>query len=75
MPLYTYKAADSKGKLIKGELEAASEMEATTQLAKMGCLPISISVKAEGASGKGKKNQDLQCPGPDYLYPPVCHHH
>ena len=55
MPFYTYKAADSKGKLIKGELEAASEMEATTQLAKMGCLPISISVKSEGAKALGKK--------------------
>lgn len=47
MPLYIYKAADAKGKLVKGELEAASEMEATTQLAKLGYLPISISFKAE----------------------------
>ena len=47
MPIYIYKAADAKGKLVKGELEAASEMEATTQLAKLGYLPISISFKAE----------------------------
>lgn len=49
MPIYVYKAADAKGKLVKGELEAASEMEATTQLAKTGHLPISISFKAEKA--------------------------
>ena len=49
MPTYVYKAADSKGKLIKGELEASGEIEATTQLAKIGYLPISISVKAERA--------------------------
>ena len=47
MPTYVYKAADAKGKLVKGELEAVSEIEATTQLAKTGYLPISISFKAE----------------------------
>lgn len=49
MPIYVYKAADTKGKLVKGELEAVSEIEATTQLAKTGYLPISISFKAEKA--------------------------
>ena len=49
MPIYAYKAADAKGKLVKGELEAASEMEATAQLAKTGYLPINISFKAEKA--------------------------
>lgn len=50
MPIYVYKAADAKGKLVKGELEALSEIEATTQLAKTGYLPISISFKAEKTS-------------------------
>lgn len=54
MPIYTYKAADAKGKLVKGELEAASEMEATTQLAKTGYLPISIGFKAEQAKAAQK---------------------
>lgn len=49
MPLYVYKAADAKGKLVKGELEATSEMDATTQLAKTGLMPISISFKSEKA--------------------------
>jgi type II secretory pathway component PulF len=49
MPIYTYKAADGAGKLVKGEIEAIGELEVTTQLAKLGYLPISISSKAEKA--------------------------
>lgn len=45
MPFYVYKAVDSKGKIIKGEVEASGEIEVTTQLAKIGYLPISISFK------------------------------
>lgn len=46
MPVYLYKAVDSKGKIIKGELEASGEIEVTTQLAKIGYLPVSISFKS-----------------------------
>lgn len=49
MPTYIYKAADSAGKLVKGEIEASGEIEVTTHLAKLGYLPISISFKAEKA--------------------------
>ncbi len=45
MPIYVYRAVDSKGKVIKGEMEANSEMELTTQLAKTGYLPINVSFK------------------------------
>lgn len=47
MPTYIYKAADAAGKLVKGEIQAGGEIEVTTQLAKLGYLPISISFKAE----------------------------
>jgi type II secretory pathway component PulF len=47
MPKYTYKAVDAKGRIIKGTIEAASEMEVSTQLAKIGYLPISIGFKEE----------------------------
>lgn len=47
MPIYIYKAVDPKGKMIKGEMEAVSEVELTTQLAKTGYLPVSISFKTE----------------------------
>ena len=49
MPTYIYKAADAKGKLVKGELEATSEIDVTTQLAKTGLMPINISFKSEKA--------------------------
>jgi type II secretory pathway component PulF len=46
MPVYVYKAVDNKGKLVKGEMEAASEIGLTTELAKRGYLPVSIAFKA-----------------------------
>jgi len=51
MPVYVYKAVDSKGKVVKGELEAAGEIDVSTQLAKIGYLPISISFKEEREKG------------------------
>ena len=50
MPVYVYKAVDSKGKMIKGELEAAGEVEVSTQLAKIGYLPVSIGFKEKKAA-------------------------
>jgi len=49
MPIYIYKAVDTKGNVIKGELEAGGELEVSTQLAKIGYLPISISFKEKKA--------------------------
>ncbi|MBU1998647.1 MAG: type II secretion system F family protein [Candidatus Omnitrophica bacterium] len=46
MPIYIYKAVDQQGKMIKGEMEAASEIQLTTQLAKTGYLPVNIAFKA-----------------------------
>ena len=47
MGIYVYKAVDPKGKILKGKLEAKDEMEVSTQLAKLGYQPISISFKGE----------------------------
>ena len=47
MGVYVYKAVDSKGKPVKGELEAANETDVSTQLAKLGYLPVSIGFKTE----------------------------
>lgn len=63
MPIYVYKAVDSKGKMIKGEMEAASEIEMTTELAKTGYLPVSISFKTAKPAGgilKSGKKVNLQ---------------
>ncbi|MFH1577455.1 MAG: type II secretion system F family protein [Candidatus Omnitrophota bacterium] len=45
MATYIYKAVNSQGKTVKGELEATGEIDASTQLAKLGYLPVSISFK------------------------------
>ncbi len=50
MGVYVYKAVDTKGKIIKGSLEAKDELEVSTQLAKLGYQPISIEFKGEKSS-------------------------
>ncbi len=63
MPVYVYKAVDSQGKMVKGEMAAESEVELTTQLAKLGYLPVNISFKTTAsrpkatAGGLFKKSQ------------------
>lgn len=47
MGVYTYKAVDFRGKVVKGELEAENELDVSTQLAKLGYLPVSIGFKKE----------------------------
>ena len=47
MPAYIYKAIDGKGKTVKGELEAANELSASTQIAKLGYIPLSIGFKPD----------------------------
>lgn len=47
MAIYVYKAVDAAGKLVKGEMEAGSEIGLTTELAKKGYLPVSIAFKAK----------------------------
>lgn len=47
MGIYFYKAVDSKGKTVKGELEARDELGVSTQLAKLGYFPVSIGFKGE----------------------------
>ncbi|MCP4652164.1 MAG: type II secretion system F family protein [Candidatus Omnitrophica bacterium] len=47
MGVYSYKAVDSRGKSVKGTLDAANETDVSTQIAKLGYLPVSISYKGE----------------------------
>ena len=47
MPTYIYRALDKKGKTVKGEMEAANELEVSTKIAKLGYIPISIGFKAD----------------------------
>jgi MSHA biogenesis protein MshG len=57
MPIYVYKAVDSQGKFVKGELEAVSEVALTTDLAKKGYLPINISFKAKTKESAARSAQ------------------
>lgn len=45
MPVYIYKAVDSQGKHVRGEMESSSEINLLTELAKKGYLPLNISFK------------------------------
>ena len=49
MGIYAYKATDSRGKIVKGNLEAKDELDVSTQLAKLNYVPINISFKGEKA--------------------------
>lgn len=43
MSLYSYKATDISGKIVKGTLEAVNEQNAANRLQDMGYIPIKIS--------------------------------
>jgi type II secretory pathway component PulF len=56
---YTYKARDSKGKVVKGRVDAPSEIAVTTRLRTMGLSPLTIS---EANAGTGLQ-RDITLPG------------
>jgi general secretion pathway protein F len=56
MPLYSYKVADSSGKVVNGSLEAEGEKEVVARLQGMGYIPIRIDLAKGGA---GRFNLDL----------------
>jgi type II secretory pathway component PulF len=55
MALYSYKAVDPKGKKVEGTLDASSESDVSTQLAKLGYMPVSISFKGDKSVSKGTR--------------------
>jgi type IV pilus assembly protein PilC len=56
---YAYKARDSQGKLIKGRVDAPSEMAVTARLRTMGLAPVTIT---EAGTGTGLQ-RDITLPG------------
>jgi len=54
MPLYSYKAVDKQGKVVKGDMESESEISLTTELAKQGYLPINVAYKHSAKAGTDK---------------------
>jgi type IV pilus assembly protein PilC len=56
---YAYKARDASGKLVKGKVDAPSEIAVTSRLRTMGLTPVSI---AEANAGTGLQ-RDIKIPG------------
>jgi len=47
MPVYVYKAINVKGRSVKGSIDALSELDASTKIAKLGYTPVSIGLKID----------------------------
>src|SRR5699024_10898336 len=47
MPLYSYKALDTRGELLQGQMEAASEAEVAARLQEQGHLPVEAGAAGE----------------------------
>jgi general secretion pathway protein F len=60
MPLFSYKAADQAGKIVKGVLEAGDDHAAAAQIDTMGYIPITIQLT-------GSSNRKLRTNVLDYL--------
>ena len=48
MPLYRYKALNTRGELLDGQMEAASDAEVVARVQEQGNLPIEARLASEG---------------------------
>jgi general secretion pathway protein F len=48
MPLYRYKALNTRGEALDGQMEAASDVEVAHRLQEQGHLPIEARLASEG---------------------------
>jgi len=48
MPLYRYKALNSRGELLDGQMEAATDLEVAQRLQEQGHLPVEARLASEG---------------------------
>jgi len=53
MPIFSYKASDASGKVVKGILEALEEKEVAAKLSAMNYIPIRIQAASGGSSRFG----------------------
>src|SRR5512133_3171273 len=56
---YSYKGRDANGKVVKGRVDAPSEIAVTSRLRTMGLTPVSIT---EAGTGTGLQ-RDISIPG------------
>ena len=62
MPLYRYKALNSRGETLEGQMEAASELEVAQRLQEQGHLPV--EARPAGEAGAGPSWRSLLRPRP-----------
>ena len=62
MPLYRYKALNSRGETLEGQMEAASELEVAQRLQEQGHLPV--EARPAGEAGAGPSWHSLLRPKP-----------
>ena len=51
MPLYRYKALNTRGETLEGQMEAASDAEVALRLQEQGHLPVEARLASEGGGG------------------------
>ncbi|MDM8516996.1 type II secretion system protein GspF, partial [Desulfobacterales bacterium HSG16] len=61
MTIYSYKASDPSGKIMKGVLEASDEKEIVSRIQDMGYIPIKID-RAGGIGKKKSRNKKVAKP-------------
>ena len=48
MPLYRYKALNTRGEMLDGQMEAANDAEVALRLQEQGHLPVEAKLASEG---------------------------
>ncbi|NDK38030.1 type II secretion system F family protein [Pseudoxanthomonas gei] len=56
MPLYHYKALNTRGEVLDGQMEAASDVEVVARLQEQGHLPVEARLATEGGGGGSLKS-------------------
>ena len=56
MPLYRYKALNTRGEMLDGQMEAASDGEVVLRLQEQGHLPVEARLASEGGGGTAWRN-------------------
>lgn len=64
MPVFAYKARDAQGRPLEGTLEAGSSAAVAEQLASSGAVPLQITERAAGGTGRPRLLPRLPPPRP-----------
>ncbi|WP_202839827.1 type II secretion system protein XpsF [Luteimonas saliphila] len=56
MPLYRYKALNSRGEMLDGQMEAVSDSEVVLRLQELGHLPVEAALASEGGGAASWKS-------------------